>query len=132
MNGNELSFVCMSFAIFATHASAKDLLAVKGTPTTWGAGLYQNQMFDYNATVVNRLDEAGAILIAKLTLGSLAQGDRWWKERTRNPWNVETGAPLVVLKTDGDPVEYGEPLIELVGLSGGERGVQQGLDRQPG
>ena len=71
---------------------AKDLLAVKGTPTTWGAGLYQNQMFDYNATVVNRLDEAGAILIAKLTLGSLAQGDRWWKERTRNPWNPETRA----------------------------------------
>ena len=66
---------------------AKDLLAVKGTPTTWGAGLYQNQMFDYDATVVKRLDEAGAILIAKLTLGSLAQGDRWWKERTRNPWN---------------------------------------------
>jgi len=71
---------------------AKDLLAVKGTPTTWGAGLYQNQMFDYDATVVKRLDEAGAVLIAKLTLGSLAQGDRWWKERTRNPWNPETGA----------------------------------------
>jgi Asp-tRNA(Asn)/Glu-tRNA(Gln) amidotransferase A subunit family amidase len=71
---------------------AKDLLAVKGTPTTWGAGLYQNQMFDYDAAVVKRLDEAGAILIAKLTLGSLAQGDRWWKERTRNPWNPETGA----------------------------------------
>jgi Asp-tRNA(Asn)/Glu-tRNA(Gln) amidotransferase A subunit family amidase len=71
---------------------AKDLLAVKGTPTTWGAGLYQNQMFDYDATVVKRLDDAGAILIAKLTLGSLAQGDRWWKERTRNPWNPETGA----------------------------------------
>lgn len=71
---------------------AKDLLAVKGYPTTWGAGLYQNQMFDYDATVVKRLDDAGAILVAKLTLGSLAQGDRWWKEFTRNPWNPETGS----------------------------------------
>ncbi len=71
---------------------AKDLLAVKGYPTTWGAGLYKDQTFDYEATVVKRLDEAGAILVAKLTLGSLAQGDQWWKERTRNPWNPETGA----------------------------------------
>lgn len=71
---------------------AKDLLAVTGYPTTWGAGLYQDQTFDYEASVVKRLDDAGAILIAKLTLGSLAQGDRWWKERTRNPWNPETGA----------------------------------------
>lgn len=71
---------------------AKDLLAVKDYPTTWGAGLYQNQMFDYDATVVKRLDDAGAVLVAKLTLGSLAQGDRWWKERTRNPWNPATGS----------------------------------------
>ena len=71
---------------------AKDLLAVKGYPTTWGAGLYEHQMFDYESPVVTRLDSAGAILIAKLTLGSLAQGDRWWKERTRNPWNPETGS----------------------------------------
>ena len=71
---------------------AKDLLAVKGYPTTWGAGLYQTQTFDYESPVVTRLDEAGAILVAKLTLGSLAQGDRWWKEQTRNPWNPETGA----------------------------------------
>ena len=71
---------------------AKDLLAVKDYPTTWGAGLYQDQKFDYDATVVKRLDDAGAVLVAKLTLGSLAQGDRWWKERTRNPWNPETGS----------------------------------------
>src|SRR5512146_1547033 len=71
---------------------AKDLLAVREYPTTWGAGLYENQTFDYDATVVKRLDDAGAILVAKLTLGSLAQGDRWWKERTRNPWNPETGS----------------------------------------
>ena len=57
---------------------AKDLLAVKGYPTTWGAGLYKDQTFDYDATVVKRLDDAGAILIAKLTLGALAQGDRWY------------------------------------------------------
>lgn len=71
---------------------AKDLLAVKGYPTTWGAGLYKNQTFDYDATVVRRLDDAGAILLAKLTLGALAQGDRWYAERTRNPWNPETGS----------------------------------------
>ncbi|MDB4878235.1 MAG: amidase domain protein [Gemmatimonadetes bacterium] len=72
---------------------AKDLLAVKGYPTTWGAGLYQNQTFDYEATVVKRLDEAGAILIAKLTLGSLAQGNHWWKDYTRNPWIPEQLSP---------------------------------------
>ncbi len=71
---------------------AKDLLAVKGYPTTWGAGLYEHQTFDYEAPVVTRLDNAGAILVAKLTLGSLAQGDTWWKARTRNPWNPETGS----------------------------------------
>src|SRR5690349_815577 len=71
---------------------AKDLLAVKGYPTTWGAGLYREQSFDYDATVVRRLDDAGAVLIAKLTLGALAQGDRWFGERTRNPWNAETGS----------------------------------------
>lgn len=65
---------------------AKDLLAVKGYPTTWGAGLYKEQAFDYDAEVVKRLDNAGAILIAKLTLGALAQGDVWYGERTRNPW----------------------------------------------
>jgi Asp-tRNA(Asn)/Glu-tRNA(Gln) amidotransferase A subunit family amidase len=71
---------------------AKDLLAVKGYPTTWGAGLYKDQSFDYDAAVVRRLDDAGAVLIAKLTLGALAQGDRWYAERTRNPWNPETGS----------------------------------------
>ena len=71
---------------------AKDLLAVKGYPTTWGAGLYKERSFGYDATVVRRLDDAGAVLIAKLTLGALAQGDRWYAERTRNPWNPETGS----------------------------------------
>jgi Asp-tRNA(Asn)/Glu-tRNA(Gln) amidotransferase A subunit family amidase len=71
---------------------AKDLLAVKGYPTTWGAGLYKDQTFDYDATVVKRLDDAGAILVAKLTLGALAQGDIWFGERTRNPWAPAEGS----------------------------------------
>jgi Asp-tRNA(Asn)/Glu-tRNA(Gln) amidotransferase A subunit family amidase len=70
----------------------KDLLAVKGYPTTWGAGGFEKQTLDYDAEVVKRLDAAGAILIAKLSLGSLAQGDRWFGGQTRNPWNPEQGA----------------------------------------
>lgn len=65
---------------------AKDLLAVKGYPTTWGAGPYKTQVIDHDAAVVQRLDAAGAILIAKLTLGELAQGDVWYGGVTRNPW----------------------------------------------
>lgn len=71
---------------------AKDLLAVAGNPTTWGAAPFRNQMFGEDATVVKRLDAAGAVLIAKLTLGELAQGDRWYGGRTRNPWNLEQGS----------------------------------------
>jgi Asp-tRNA(Asn)/Glu-tRNA(Gln) amidotransferase A subunit family amidase len=71
---------------------AKDLFAVKGYRTTWGAGGFEEQMIDEDATVVQRLDKAGAVLIAKLTLGALAQGDRWFKGITRNPWNPEQGS----------------------------------------
>ncbi|MGH7480971.1 MAG: amidase [Longimicrobiales bacterium] len=71
---------------------AKDLLATVGYPTTWGAAPYRDQVIDMDATVVRRLDEAGAILVAKLTLGALAQGDRWYGGRTRNPWNLEQGS----------------------------------------
>ena len=74
---------------------AKDLLAVKGYPTTWGAGPYMSQSFDYDAEVVKRLDAAGAVLVAKLTLGALAQGDLWGASpgvRTRNPWNPKQGS----------------------------------------
>jgi Asp-tRNA(Asn)/Glu-tRNA(Gln) amidotransferase A subunit family amidase len=70
----------------------KDLLAVKGYRTTWGAGGFEEQRFDYDATVVTRLDEAGAILIAKLSMGALAQGDLWFGARTRNPWNKRQGS----------------------------------------
>lgn len=71
---------------------AKDLLAVKGYPTTWGAGGFEHQQFDDDATVVKRLDEAGAVLVAKTTLGALASGDKWFGGRTRNPWNPKQGS----------------------------------------
>lgn len=71
---------------------AKDLLAVKGYPTTWGAGGFEHQQIDEDATVVKRLDAAGAILVAKLTLGALAMGDKWFGGRTRNPWNTKQGS----------------------------------------
>jgi Asp-tRNA(Asn)/Glu-tRNA(Gln) amidotransferase A subunit family amidase len=71
---------------------AKDLLAVKGYPTTWGAGGFEHQSFDEDATVVQRLDEAGAVLIAKFSLGALAMGDKWFGGRTRNPWNPALGS----------------------------------------
>src|SRR5882724_1299 len=63
---------------------AKDLLATKGYKTTWGAAGFENQMIDEDATVVQRLDKAGAVLVAKLTLGALAQGDVWFGGVTRN------------------------------------------------
>lgn len=71
---------------------AKDLLSVKDYPTTWGAQPYQTQVIDEDATVVRRLDEAGAVLVAKLTLGALAMGDYWYGGRTRNPWHLEQGS----------------------------------------
>jgi Asp-tRNA(Asn)/Glu-tRNA(Gln) amidotransferase A subunit family amidase len=71
---------------------AKDLLSVKGYPTTWGAGGFEHQVIDEDATVVKRLDEAGAVLVAKFTLGALAMGDKWYGGRTRNPWNPEQGS----------------------------------------
>jgi Asp-tRNA(Asn)/Glu-tRNA(Gln) amidotransferase A subunit family amidase len=71
---------------------AKDLLATKGIKTTWGAAPYREQVIDDNATVVERLEEAGAVLVAKLTMGALAMGDYWYEGRTRNPWNFEQGS----------------------------------------
>ncbi len=71
---------------------AKDLLAVAGAPTTWGATPYQDQEFDETATVVALLEERGAVLVAKLTLGALAWGDVWFGGTTRNPWNTEQGS----------------------------------------
>jgi len=71
---------------------AKDLLAVPGYPTTWGAEPYREQVREETATVVHRLEEAGAVLVAKLTLGALAWGDVWYGGKTRNPWNLEQGS----------------------------------------
>jgi Asp-tRNA(Asn)/Glu-tRNA(Gln) amidotransferase A subunit family amidase len=71
---------------------AKDLLAVRGYKTTWGAGPYKDQVIDEDATVVQRLDAAGAVLVAKLTLGELAQGDVWYGGTTKNPWKVDQGS----------------------------------------
>lgn len=71
---------------------AKDLLAVRHYRTTWGAGPFREQVIDADAEVVRRLDEAGAVLVAKLTLGELAMGDVWFGGRTSNPWNLEQGS----------------------------------------
>jgi len=68
---------------------AKDLFAAKGYRTTWGARPYENQVLDYDATVVERLRAAGAVLVAKLSMGALAQGGVWFGGSTRNPWNLE-------------------------------------------
>lgn len=74
---------------------AKDLFATKGIKTTWGAEPYREQVIDYDSTVFERLNEAGAILVAKLSMGALAQGPRWFGGVTRNPWvpdDTQTGS----------------------------------------
>ena len=70
----------------------KDLFAVRGTKTTWGAEPYKNQVIDNDSYVFNKLTEAGAVLIAKLTLGALAMDDYWFGGRTKNPWNMLEGS----------------------------------------
>jgi Asp-tRNA(Asn)/Glu-tRNA(Gln) amidotransferase A subunit family amidase len=71
---------------------AKDLIAVPGYKTTWGATPFKDQVIDTKATVAAWLEEAGAVLVAKLALGALAQGDQWFGKMTRNPWNVREGS----------------------------------------
>lgn len=70
----------------------KDLFAVKGTRTTWGAAPYRNQVIEQDAFVYTQLQNAGAVLVAKFTLGALAMGDYWYGGRTKNPWNLLTGS----------------------------------------
>ncbi len=70
----------------------KDLLAVADTKTTWGAAPYKDQVLDGTATVVKKLDEAGAVLLCKFTLGALAMGDIWYGGVTKNPWNLAQGS----------------------------------------
>ena len=71
---------------------AKDIIAVKGYKTTWGSGAYKDQMIDDEASVIEILREAGAVLVAKLTTGELAQGDQWFGGQTKNPWNLSEGS----------------------------------------
>lgn len=68
---------------------AKDLLATKGIPTTWGAEPFAKQVIEQDATVVTRLREAGAVLVAKLSMGALAMGGLWFGGMTKTPWNTE-------------------------------------------
>jgi Asp-tRNA(Asn)/Glu-tRNA(Gln) amidotransferase A subunit family amidase len=70
----------------------KDLFDTKGIPTTWGAEPFQNRVPAIDATAVERLNKAGAVMIGKLSMGALAQGDLWFQGRTKNPWNLEQGS----------------------------------------
>jgi Asp-tRNA(Asn)/Glu-tRNA(Gln) amidotransferase A subunit family amidase len=70
----------------------KDLLSVEGTKTTWGAEPYIDQEINTTATIVKKLDNAGAVLVAKLTMGALALGDIWFGGVTKNPWNLKQGS----------------------------------------
>lgn len=71
---------------------AKDLIAHPAQPTTWGAPAYREQQLAETATVASRLEAAGAVLVAKLSLGALAMGDLWFGGMTRNPWNPQQGS----------------------------------------
>ncbi len=70
----------------------KDLVQVEGYKTTWGAAPYKEQQLDGNATVYKKLEEAGAVLVAKLSMGALAWGDVWFGGVTKNPWDLEQGS----------------------------------------
>ena len=71
---------------------AKDIIAVKGYKTTWGSGAFKDQVIDKDASVVEMLRDAGAVLVAKLTTGEIAQGDRWFGGQTKSPWDPTQGS----------------------------------------
>jgi Asp-tRNA(Asn)/Glu-tRNA(Gln) amidotransferase A subunit family amidase len=79
-------------ALHGIPYGVKDLYAVPGYPTTWGAAPYKDQVIDARATAVRRLEQTGAVLVAKLTSGALAMGDVWFRGMTRNPWNLPEGS----------------------------------------
>ena len=79
-------------ALHGIPYGAKDLLATKGVPTTFGVKPFENQVFDYDATVIERLQTAGAVLCGKLSLGELAMGDVWFGGQTKCPWNESEGS----------------------------------------
>ena len=70
----------------------KDLASFPNYPTTWGAMPFKNQQFDEKALVIKKLEEAGAVMLGKLSSGSLARGDVWFGGKTKNPWNLEQGS----------------------------------------
>jgi Asp-tRNA(Asn)/Glu-tRNA(Gln) amidotransferase A subunit family amidase len=70
----------------------KDLFAVPKYPTTWGSPIYKDQVLDVTAAVVGKLDAAGAVLVAKTSLGEFAQNDAWFGGQTKNPWNTTQGS----------------------------------------
>jgi Asp-tRNA(Asn)/Glu-tRNA(Gln) amidotransferase A subunit family amidase len=70
----------------------KDLLSKRSYKTTFGAPVYKEQQFDLDATVVTKLEEAGAILVAKTSMGELAMGDVWFGGKTKNPWDLSRGS----------------------------------------
>jgi Asp-tRNA(Asn)/Glu-tRNA(Gln) amidotransferase A subunit family amidase len=71
---------------------AKDLIAVPGYPTTWGIPQFRDRVINETATVAKRLEDAGAVLVAKLSLGAIAMGDKWFGGLTRSPWNYKLGS----------------------------------------
>jgi len=71
---------------------AKDVIAKRGYRTTWGSEAYREQKLDLDATLVSRLEQAGAVLVAKLSTGEIARGDRWFDKQTRNPWKTDEGS----------------------------------------
>jgi len=103
--------------------AAKDLFAVEGYKTTWGATPYKDQTIDKTATVIRKLDEAGAVLIAKSTLGALAYNDIWYGGMTRNPWNLQQGS--------SGSLESSARLQRLIGRFGG-RNRRRAISLRPG
>lgn len=79
-------------ALHGIPYGVKDMLSVPGYPTTWGAKAYENRVLDTTATAIERLDAAGAILVAKLSMGELGLNDTWYRGQIRNPWNPRAGA----------------------------------------
>ena len=79
-------------ALHGIPYGAKDILDTRGIETAWGAEPYRGRVPDHNATVVQRLHDAGAVMLGKTTVGALAYGDIWYGGVTRNPWNLEEGA----------------------------------------
>jgi len=72
--------------------AAKDIISVKGYKTTWGTPPLKDQVLDYDASVVEMLREAGAVLLAKVATGELASGDQWFGGQTKSPWDPKVGS----------------------------------------